>query len=105
MEIVQKGFKGKIEAVEPTLPVNYHAEGAPACCGNCPHWFSRADLGVKTVDEHITGECRFDPPKNMPMPAIDRLGQQQIAITAFFPAIRGNGWCGHHPDRLPAFKH
>lgn len=64
-------------------------------CASCPHWqFLGNDNSI------AIGECRFNPPQLILMPAEHKISHQVTMIPrAQFAQIVGTGWCAKHPAR------
>jgi len=86
MEIV------KTEKRKQNSALDYLSIDSPPLCGNCPYWSERQDITARDPNGMPGGDCRIDPPKNIPMPFLDRLGHQQIAINAFYPSTMADCW-------------
>lgn len=57
-------------------------------CKECNYW-------KKSEKDMYTGECRFNPPQILTVPAqVDTQGKLAITIQGFFPQTGPDIWCG-----------
>jgi hypothetical protein len=68
------------------------------CCGNCPFWFQRDDI-KKQNGGIATGDCRYNPPTNFPVPIETKLYGVQLGFRSVWPLCEPAQWCGRHPER------